>query len=304
MLKSCFRFSSFYESLPFAAFTFWLLAFPMSGPLQIADRISHPLLFFLVPHILAFLSFAFLFPAKHFSRVTFLGVVLAVVSTLAYRFFPSLSALALVGAGLGGAALAVRSGALLGQAGKPVEAAGWSLIVANLLLIGVTSLPLGYAGKLLLTVIIALFPLTVKLSPQSRGDIRPLWKYLPFVLLYHVVAGLLYGFLLPVYQEKAWLSGSELIVYCLAVAMAAALFQKRQAEVLFVGFVCALITCWFLYVPATPGVNLGMWTVQAACGFVDLFLVAFLATRSNPGQSFALGCAVLCLGILGGVFFC
>jgi DNA-binding CsgD family transcriptional regulator len=303
VLKSRPRFSSLYESLPFAAFTFWLLAFPMSGPLQTADRITHPLILFLIPHIFALLGFAVFFPVKHLESVTILGGVLAAVSTLTYGLFPSLSAPALVFAGLGGAALAVRSGALLGQADKPVEAAGWSLIAANLLLISVISLPMGYAGKFLLTTIIALFPLTAKLPPQMRGDLRPLWNYLPFVLLYHVVAGLLYGFLQPLYQEKAWFSGSELIVYCLTVAMAAALFRKRQAVVLFAGFACALITCWFLYVPALPGVNLGMWTVQAACGFVDLFLVAYLATQSNPGQSFALGCAVLCLGVLGGVFF-
>ena len=124
-----------------------------------------------------------------------------------------------------------------------------------------------------------------------------------YVLLYHVVSGLLYGYLLPLYQEEAWLNGSELFIYCLFIITATALFPRKPTVVLFAGFACALTTCWFIYVPAVPGVNLGMWMIQAAAGFIDLFLVALLVTQVNPGQSFALGCAVLCSGVLGGVFF-
>lgn len=303
VLISQLKLASIKNSLPFAAFTFWLLAFPMTGPLQMADRISHPLVVFLVPHVVGLLVLAVFFPAENIERVTFWGSVLAILATLTYWLFPFLSFFSLMMAGLGGSALALRGGALLAGAHKPVEAAGWSLIVANLLLFGVTRLPPGYAGGYVLTIGIVLLPLTIKLPRQRRGDLRPLWDYLPFVLLYQVIAGLLYGFLQPLYQEKAWFGGSELFVYCLIVAAAAVLFRKRPVVVLFAGFVCALITCWFIYFPAMPGINLGMWTIQAACGFIDLFLVAFLATSKNPGQAFALGCAVLCMGILGGLFF-
>ena len=305
MLNRCACFSSFKISLPFAAFTFWLLAFPMAGPLQIPDRLSTPLLVFLVPHILTMLWLALCFPRRHqhLERITVGCCLLACIAPLLYWLFPSLSFIALVLAGIGGGGFVVRSGALLGQADKPIKAAGWGLITANLLLIAIINLPLAHGFKFCLTAAIPLVPLLHALPPQKTASLRPLWNYLPYVLLYHVISGLLYGYLLPLYQDQAWLNGFEPFIYCLFVVVAAILFRKKPVAVLFSGFTCALITCWFIYVPAVPAVNLGMWMVQAAAGFIDLFLVALLATQTNQGQSFALGCAVLCSGVLGGVFF-
>ena len=112
--------SSFKASLPFAAFTFWLLAFPMAGPLQDPDRLTNPLLAFLVPHILTLLLLAFRFPEKqrHLSGITCGCCLLAAAAPLLYWLSPSLSVPALLLAGIGGGGFAVRSGALLAQANK------------------------------------------------------------------------------------------------------------------------------------------------------------------------------------------
>ncbi len=295
--------SSFKYSLSFASFTYWLLAFPMAGPLQMHGDVSQPLIIFLIPHILALLGLAFLFPEKHLEKLTACGCVLSATATFLYGVIPGFAPWALILAGLGGAGFAVRAGSVLAAAERPVVAGGVGLILANFLLILFNFLPFGHNYQLIVTILTVLLPIFQKTPPQHRGELKSLWSYLPFILLYQVIAGLLYGYLAPLYHHHAWVSGAELFIYILIVGIAAVGFDRGRDAILVAGFVGALLACWFIYLPSEPNINLGMWSIQAACGFVDLFLVAILVSRKNSGQSFALGCGVLCSGILAGVCF-
>lgn len=294
-----FSISALYPSLPFAAFTLWLLAFPLSGPLQSGNEHPYTLVYFLVPHIACLLCFAFYVP-KNLSAVTAGGVILTMLATAMFAMYPQFSLTALVLSGAGAAAMAVRVGTQLSTAGKPWQAASVGLILANLLLAGLESLPLDRPLQFVLVTSLLLLPLSARLPDLKTGGLKSLGRVLPFVFVYHLVAGFLYSFLMPLYQQKAWQPGFEIVFYCLAVVAAMFIFRPRSINPLLVGVILAIISCVVLYPMSSASANYGMWTMQAASGFVDLFLVAFLVSCKNPAQAFAAGCATICSGILGG----
>ncbi|PLX99722.1 MAG: hypothetical protein C0622_10090 [Desulfuromonas sp.] len=283
----------------FAVVTLWLLAFPMAGPLQAGNMHPDALLLFLVPHIISLVLFVLL-PPKDLKALTTAGIVLAISATLVYAFFPRLTAGAIVLSGVGGAGALVHAGVQVGAGNNPPKAAGLGLILANLLLLLITQLPLPDAAKLAFVAILLGLPLFGTLIIRPRAAMKPLRYLLPFIFIYHLVAGFLYGFLLPLYQQDSWINGSELICYCLAVLIAWALFMRHRFVPLFAGVLLAIISCILLYPMTTTGINLGMWTMQGASGCVDLFLIAFLVTQKDPARAFAAGCATICSGILAG----
>lgn len=286
-------------ALSFAGFTLWLLAFAMAGPLQAGRETPDALWLFLVPHILTLILIG-IFASRELTAITVSGTLLAIAATISFLLYPASATLAIVVAGVGGAALAVRVGVQLSQSQNPGLSAFQGLILANLLLVAVETLPLPMPFKYLLVIILMAVTLVSVSSGKARGEIKPLVSVLVFAFIYHLIAGFLYGYIFPLYQQSAWFDGVELIPYCLAVGMALYVFRKHQIVPLFIGVVLAMTACVFLYPMTDFGTNLGMWTMQGASGFVDLFLVAYLVTWQNPVRAFAAGCATICSGIFAG----
>lgn len=286
-------------SLSFAAFTLWLLAFPMAGSLQIGNETPVALWLFLVPHIVCLVGLA-LSPPGNLSQVSAGGTILAIIATATFAVAPGFASMAIVLAGVGAAGMVVGVGTHLSRSRNPARAACLGLILANLLLVGIEALPAPLAVKFVIVIVLLGLPLAESVHSTATGTLKPLTPLLLFVFIYHLIAGFLYSFLLPLYQDAAWVHGSELIIYCLAVVVALWLFQQHRISALFLGVFMAMVACVLLYPMTATGANLGMWAMQAAAGCVDLFLVAYLVTRSNPAQAFAAGCAAICGGILAG----
>lgn len=298
MLQKLYRQIQF--AFPFAIVTFWLLSFPMSGPVLGDAATSSALYAFLLPHIVSLFTLGLFLPEKNFNRFTRWGGVVALLGTGVYLVAPGFVAAAMALSGIGGAFLMVRAGAVLNATGRPVVPACIGLVGANMLLALVVAAPLSptVLGWLVASALTAAFIPDV--PSVSRGGIRSMFAVVPFILVFHLTCGILYAFLLPRYSAAAWFPGFEMFFYCIAVAAAALLYRPGRMMTLLVGLLLTVLA-WVLLYPMTPvGTNLGMWSIQGAAGFVDLFLVAFFLSRSNPVQRFALGCATICSGILVG----
>jgi len=108
----------------------------------------------------------------------------------------------------------------------------------------------------------------------------------------------MYGHLFPAYQQHAVFPGLELFFYVAAVGIAVRLVRNRLEPPLVCGFFFAMLA--FILLQWGPAVNAGMYAMQTGAGFVDLFLLAFLLRRDLPLRAFALGNALLCLGLFAG----
>lgn len=291
-------------TLSFAAFVFWLLAVPMNGPLTSAAGIAEATRFFLLPHAATLALIGLCLSPPAFRRMAPFGILITVVTTLALPLQPAAAPWLLVLLSVSGAFVAIEAGRRLHGAGNPVLAAAGGLVLANLLFFALHGFP---GGDLRHFLVVAL-PLLLLLAPlpdpveKPAGSAVKLWHYLPFVLVFHIVSGLMYSVIYPAYQPLALLAGAELPFYMGAVLIAVWLVGKSRELALIFGIVLGMAAFALLLYAQPLGVNLSMFAMQAGQGFVDLFLLAFLLSFARPVRAFGIGQATLCLGILGGQF--
>ncbi|MFA7534667.1 MAG: helix-turn-helix transcriptional regulator [Desulfuromonadales bacterium] len=290
-----------FAAFAFAAFVWWLLAVPMDGPLLAADGVVDAIPFFLLPHTLSLAVIAWACPVRLFRRLAPAGIVLTVALTLAVATWPSEAPHLLPPLGVCGAFVAIQASCLLRQSPTPILSAALGLVAANLLLIPLHVWPGGGPG---LAAIICL-PLILLLlrRPALAAEEPPpvgLWRYLPFVLVFHVLSGLMYGFIAPAYNKVAFLPGAELPFYMATVLGGIWLYQKHRDLTLVCGIVLGMVAFILLKSPTPLAGNLSMFTIQAGQGFVDIFLLAYLLSFPQPLRSFGFGLATLCLGIAAG----
>lgn len=289
-------------TLSFAAFVFWLLAVPMNGPLSTAVGMADATRFFLLPHAATLALIGLFLSPRVFRRMAPGAILATAILTLALPLRPSAAPWLLVLLSVSGAFVAVEAGRRLHGAGRPVLAAAGGLVLANLLFFALHGFPGGGLGHFL----VVAFPLLLLLTPRDTQRERAadptakLWHYLPFVLVFHVVGGLMYSVLYPAYQPQALLAGAELPFYMAAVLGAVWLVGKSRELALICGIVLGMAAFALLHYAPPLGVNLSMFAMQAGQGFVDLFLLAFLLSFAHPVRAFGIGQAVLCFGILGG----
>lgn len=286
-------------ALSFGAFVFWLLALPMDGPLAATTGVSSPSLWFLPAHILS-LTLACLAPtALPLKRLIPAAVPGMILLTLAMAFWPAGAPLFLILLGGCAAPLLLAAGQSMKGAANPVLQAAIGLVAGNIALLLLTiSAPVNPWGWLVAALPLLLFLPQPYPAQLTRAIPTEIWRYLPLVLVYHLSGGLMYGHLFPAYQQHAALPGLELIFYVVAVGIAARLVRNRLETPLVCGFFFAMLA--FILLQWEPAVNASMYAMQTGAGFVDLFLLAFLLRRELPLRAFALGNALLCLGLFAG----
>lgn len=288
-------------ALPFAAFVWWLLAIPMNGPLLAQLGIDQASRSFLLPHASALALLGLFCPPWLFRRLLPAAVSLTIALSMAVALWPDQSPYFLPLLGGCGALVAIQACLLLRRSPAPMLSAAIGLIAANLLLIPLFRWPeLGLWGAGLVSL-----PLLLILSahaPIDKDEPPPcgLLHYLPFVLVFHMISGLMYAFIAPQYQTVAFFSGAELLFYMAAVLAAAWLIGKSRDLTLVCGIVLGMVAFALLQFATPVTVNLGMFAMQGAAGFVDLFLLAYLLSFSHPIRAFGLGQATLCFGIAAG----
>lgn len=294
--------ASLLPGLSFAAFVLWLLAVPMNGPLTASAGTPDALRWFLLPHVVALVLIGGFVPAPLFKRLAPVATVLTIFLSLLLPLFPALGAILLILVSISGAFVALNACRRLHCSPAPLFSSGAALVIANLALLGLYRVP----SESIIPFILATLPLLLLLLPagkqqpiQEDKSVK-LWHYLPFILVFHLVSGLMYSVIYPAYQQVTVLGGAELPFYMAAVIGAVAMVRISREIPLILGVVLGMGAFILLQWNHPSGIFLSMFAMQAGQGFIDLFLLAFLLRFPDPLRAFSFGLATLCLGIYGG----
>jgi DNA-binding CsgD family transcriptional regulator len=289
----------------FAAFVIWLLAIVMEGPLIAVTGVAETSLFFLPPHIISLLLIGIFCPDPLFRRMAPLFCVLTALLTMAVPLANVHLVPYLLGAmGISGAFIAICACKSLKLSPAPLVSASGGLVAANLVAIPLmASSGASYwqfawiAGCLLVIPVVAHRRPESSQEPESVGR----WHYLPFMLVFQIISGLMYTFIMPVYQPVAYIAGIELLFYILAVPAAFFLIRKNFDLALVCGVLLAMAAFALLQVQEVRfTINMSLFAMQAGAGFIDLAFLALLLGFGNPIKAFGLGLGVFCLGIFMG----
>ncbi len=290
----------------FAAFVTWLLAVPMDGPLLSANGLPALSFYFLLPHVLGLFLLGYRCSKTQLERLLPYGAVLTVLLTSLLPFFGT--ALPWIGIPLGfsGALVAVAACARLRQSATPVCHAAIGLVGANLVLFALLAQPQNSPWFFTL---LSLPLLSLLLKPKARSAqalqrgksaLGELWLILPFILLFHLVGGLMYSFMYPAYLDQAMAPGLELFFYIGTVSASAKLVKSNRELSLMGGILLAMLAFILLQTRQPLAVNWAMFSMQAGQGIIDLFLIVYLLSFNEPIRAFGFGLATLCLGVSGG----
>lgn len=301
MVQSCLNNVRFFA--PFSFYVLWLLAFPMDGFLSACAGSQNFLQWFLVPHAFSLLLTGhFLRNERIFRRVSGIGIVLVIAVT---ALFPECSEnyrpLAVL-AGISSAPLAIKTCSLIKLSAKPFRTAAVGLAAGNVLRSLLIFLPLTEGTKAVALALLLLIPLYSPCVVSVSGSIRQVVKYLPFVFVFQLVSGLMYGFLMEEYAVHGILKGFELLFYIFAVLGGVYVADRRLDALLALGVLGAMFSFSFLLGKDGLATNLSMYAMQGAAGFVDLFLLCLLLSCEGTSKALGYGLATTCFAIVGGKF--
>ncbi len=284
----------------FSAFVLWLLLFPMAGPWSAPAGAAPPVAaVFLLPHaaVLALVGF-WAAARRRLGPLSLAGGIAAVVLTAAYPYAAWARAPLLGLIGAVSAPLSVRVASGLVRADRPLGAAVWGLVGANLLLPAVARFPAPYEARMAL----AAGVLGVGLwSPAARrgtaGGALQHPGYLGFLAAVYALNGVFYEKLFPAYRTVVGAPGGEVLAYVGALLLALYVGQGRIKPTL-VGGVALGFAALVLFRPANAGlVAASMVAMQGGAGFLDAFVLSFCLAQPDPVRAFSLGLGSLCGGL-------
>jgi DNA-binding CsgD family transcriptional regulator len=282
-----------------AAYTLWLLVFPMKGPLLGESKQGHLLLAFLLPHSAVLLSIALLCPSRAQQVWLNSGVCLTAAATLAFPWWADRAALLMPLLGCCSALALLKAGTLLRGASQPWLAAAAGLALGNallFLLLQIRPEPWTLAAVPGLGLAVLLSPGTDSIPGGTAG----LYRYLPFILVFSLVSGLGYDLLKSGSAPSGLPGGAELFAYILAVCTAYWFYFLDRDLCLVLGILFAMLSLSLGLFPTPLTTGMEELCLQASAGFVDLFLLAVLLEYADSFRAFGLGIAALCLGVATG----
>ncbi len=283
-----------------AAYTLWLLAFPMKGQLILEDPGGVLLLAYLLPHIAALLLLAFAGAASILEGWQNAGIGLTMAGTLAFPVLaPEHAPAVMVLLGLSSAAVLLKVASVLRSSPNPPLSAAGGLALGNALLF--LFLEIAPQPQVLAFLLAGLLAVNLQpgAMPQSSRT-QDLYPYLPFVFAYYVISGLRYQVLQPDFSRLSLSPGFDLACYILAVGAAYVVYRSNRDLILVLGIFFGMLSLSLGFFPANAALRSSMICMQASVGFVDVFLLSLLLQQANYIRAFGLGIAVMCLGIAGG----
>ncbi|MFW6284627.1 MAG: helix-turn-helix domain-containing protein, partial [Desulfosalsimonas sp.] len=234
------------------------------------------------------------------------GCLATAALTLLLFFKPTAGTWVLACMGASGAVVAIAACVTLCQSPGPLLCAAAGLVIGNLMVLPVLLWPLdsfwlfGAVAAFLLAipVLAACLP---DPEPMEMSDETGPWHYLPFILLFKMVCGLMYVSVIPAYHQEASLPGLEMLFYVAAVFGAYRLTCINRDLALIGGVVLGMAAFTIMQTgPGSVPVNAGMFALQAATGMVDLVLIAVLLDLADPVRAFGIGLAIVCTGVAVG----
>ena len=287
-----------FRAAPFALYVLWLTAFPMSGPLLGSDVAMD---WFLWPHAFGMLACAHRL-VKHYCRqIFFAGTLLTALMTLLYADGAlGHASLILAVMGVVAAPLLLKTLLLLKTTPYPVFLSALCLGAGNLGMLALTELALSDGFKLafLSCALLSTLFVPLALSDAQAGQEVKICRYLPFIFLFQITSGLMYGLLLPFYHQHAWLPGSELLLYIIAAIVAGKYLVNKREMMLVSGTLFAAIAYVFFQIPIDMlAGNASVWSMMLTAGIIDIAILAFAFSFQEPLR----GCAFFFATMLGGI---
>ncbi len=290
--------------VPFGAFVAWLLVFPMGGPLLSCSPgvPPPPVHAFLVPHAAALLYLGWFRGARNrLDVLAVAGGVLSVALTLAYGAIPTTGGSLLFALGVASAPLSVRTAAGLAAARRPVSAAVYGLLVANVAFFLWRWVPGDALAHRLLAsgMLLGALATTTAGSPATRQKAWPVvfGRYPAFLFAAHGLYGLAYARLFPAYEAVAVLPGAEVAGYAAAVWVAYRAMAGRPKALVVCSVVCGFAAAAPLRTGDPSLIHDSMGLMQVSSGFMDLLVLVVCLSHPDPKRGFGLGLGAVCAGI-------
>ncbi|WP_415033264.1 response regulator transcription factor [Azonexus sp.] len=290
------------RTIGFTLYVLWLVAFPMSGPLLEGSTagLSH----FLWPQVMGLLACTWCTPRVCITvlRISTLSTSLITLLWLPLlKFVPDTFLYAALG--LVSAPLSIQAALLLKGCHHFIAAAATGLVAGNLGLLALDALPLDNAVKrALLAGILAGFLLAPPIARSVLHGATPyIYRYLPFIFLFQLLSGLMYGHLLPSYTADARWPGSELLFYIGGALLAIPLLRRRLEITLLTAVCCSLLAFSSQQtLPSPLAAHVSLYCMMLAAGLVDVFALAFALSFTNALRAYGLTAATLVAGIAAG----
>lgn len=286
---------------PFALYVLWLTAFPMAGPL-LGDKVAMD--WFLWPHALGLLVCAHRAAVRYARQLFIGGTLLTAAATFAYALLMDACGAALLAMlGFAAAPMLIQTLLQLKITSRPILLSALCLGVGNFAMLVLTYLALSDFVKLATLSVALLSVLLVPRQPMefTTGQGAVVCRYLPFIFLFQITSGLMYGLLLPFYYKNSWLSGSEVLIYVvIAIATAKYLGQKREAMPVCSILLATLAFVFFQMPSRTLAGNLGVWSMMAAAGIIDIAVLTYAFSSTEQPRGVACCFATMLAGIASG----
>jgi DNA-binding CsgD family transcriptional regulator len=231
-------------------------------------------------------------------RVT---VPITIAITLLFPFTGAYSSWIMMAVGLSSAPLSIASVRFLLSYPRITTAAAGALVFANMLFLAFTKLPVPIQIKFTLVALPLLFVIPREFPRnEAQTKLSTIGRYLPFLFIFNIVSGLMYDFMAGPYAESASFRGYEVIPYCMTV-MGGAWAAGRKIDLLpAMGMSCSMLSFAFLLIDIPYSVDGGMFLMQGAAGFVDVFVICLLLSFKKTNKALGMGLAAVCAGILCG----
>lgn len=291
-------------ALSLSAFVLWLLAFPMEGALLPAGSRSDLLFWFLVPHTASLILTPVLLPAERYDRFARIGVAATVCLTVLFPFVPRLAKPFLAATGIFSVFALFNALELVRLSPRRALAAATGVAGGNAAVFALSTAPVDPPYEYLLVSAPLLATLSFEFRPQSGKAGIPLPpRYLLPLFLFFLTGGLLYGFLLPLYEKWAVLPGSELLAYVAAVPAAAWGVRRDMGLGPAAAALLGAVAFSLLVVGGPWAVNFGMFASQASFAVMDLFTLLLVAEAGHP-KAYGTGFGAVCAAIATGKALC
>lgn len=269
-------------SLGLLVFVFWLTAAVTNG--RLGSHYAHVAWFFAC-HALGYFLLTRLASPARLPMLSQLGALAGGALTATLTMLPaSMQAGQMALLGLVTSPLLIQALCKVALSPAPMRSAMYGVVLGKLACIMLLMLPLPAPLLLaLLGTLLAVLPACSSHAthPASPDDAASMFPYLPYTLMLHLVAGLMYSFLRPQFNAMQLWPHLDKLFYGLGIVLGFAWVQRQPLRCSML--VCVLVLLAFVQgyiLPAPLGVLLAMLTMMLAVGINDIFLLGLiLGTR-------------------------
>ena len=273
----------------------------MGGPLLSTFPGNVNPTYFLLPHICT-LFMVWRLPTSWQKTIDVVATITCTTATL-LLISPLCGVWLLPIMGISSAFICLRLCNHIAETTRPILSAACALVTANLLLFLTLFFHLAVPIHTLIAataILIITFSKTINDPHTSiKTTLNP---YLLCLVIFQISFGLMFGHVLPNYNHITFLPGIELFFYLLALPLAAYGIKYGYDILLLIAIGLGMLAFALLISPSDLNVQLSMFSLQAAAGFSDLFVFAWIISLGGRTREFGYALGSVCTGILIGQY--